>query len=209
MASSPALASGTGIFDPAVDVQGVYTYTFSGNQPCDDDTATVTVIVNPIPDAGDDAIGNICSNIAPVDLINYLAGTPQAGGTWSPVLASGTGFFDPAIDLPGNYTYTVGAPFCNPDIATLTVNVIPGPEAGTSGSVTFCITNAPQDLFLSLGGSPQIGGTWSPALTSGTGIFDPAIDVQGVYTYKIPCIWKWINGNSNCSGIIITGLVAT
>jgi mucin-2 len=188
---SPALTSGTGFFDPAVDVQGVYTYTFSGNQPCDDDTATVTVIVNPIPDAGDDAIGNICSNVAPVDLINYLAGSPQPGGIWTPTLTSGTGLFDPAVDLPGNYIYTVGAPFCNPDIATLTVNVVPGPEAGNSGAVTFCITNTPQDLFLSLGGSPQAGGTWTPTLTSGTGIFNPAIDVQGVYTYTL-------SGNQPC-----------
>lgn len=188
---SPTLASGTGFFDPALDTQGVYTYTFSGNQPCDDDTATVTVIVNPLPDAGEDSNAAICSNIAPVDLITYLAGTPQAGGTWTPALASGTGLFDPTVDIAGIYTYTVGAPFCVPDIALLTVSIFPGPDAGTSGSATFCVTNTPQDLFLSLGGSPQAGGVWTPTLASGTGVFNPAIDPEGVYTYILsgsqPC----------------------
>ena len=49
---SPTLASGTGVFNPAVDIDGIYTYTFEGNQPCDDDTATVTVKVDPIANAG-------------------------------------------------------------------------------------------------------------------------------------------------------------
>ena len=188
---SPVLASGTGFFDPSVDSQGVFSYTLSGSQTCDDDTATVTVIVNPVPDAGGDANASICSNLAPVDLITYLSGSPQSGGTWSPALASGTGLFDPTLDTAGIYTYTVGAPFCTPDIATLTVTIVPGPDAGNSGSVAFCITNAPQDLFLSLGGSPQAGGVWTPTLTSGTGLFDPGIDLAGIYTYTL-------SGNQPC-----------
>ncbi len=198
---TPALASGTGVFDPAIDPQGVYTYTFSGNQPCDDDTATVTVIVNPLPDAGEDSNALICSNIDSVDLITYLSGTPQSGGIWTPTLASGTGLFDPTIDSAGVYTYTVGAPFCTPDIATLTITIVPGPEAGTSGSVTFCISNTPQDLFLSLGGTPQAGGVWTPTLVSGTGVFDPAIDAAGVYTYTL-------SGNQPCDNDTATVTVA-
>ena len=188
---SPALASGTDLFDPAIDLANVYTYTLSGNQPCDNDTATITVIVNPLPDAGDSASTDICSNAAAVDLITRLGGTPQTGGTWSPALASGTNFFNPAVDLAGVYTYTVGNPFCTPDVAQLTVNVIPGPEAGNDGAITFCITDAPQDLFSSLNGTPQAGGTWSPALASGTGIFNPAVDAAGDYTYVL-------SGNDPC-----------
>lgn len=198
---SPAMTSGTGVFDPAVDAQGVYTYTFSGNQSCDNDTATVTVIVNPLPDAGDDSNAAICSNIDPVDLIAYLSGTPQAGGIWTPTLASGTGLFDPTIDAAGVYTYTVGAPFCTPDIAIVTVTIVPGVDAGVSSSVTFCISNTPQDLFLSLGGSPQAGGVWTPTLVSGTGVFDPAIDAAGVYTYTL-------GGNQLCDNDTATVTVA-
>jgi mucin-2 len=188
---SPPLASGTGVFNPAIDQSGLYTYAFSGTEPCSNDTATVTVTVNPLPDAGENASASICSNVDFKDLFTFLEGTPQVGGTWSPALASGTGIFNPAVDKAGVYTYTVGNPFCNPDSADVTVTIVPGPDAGLSGNVTFCATNAPQDLFLSLGGTPQVGGTWTPTLASGTGVFNPAIDIAGVYTYTF-------EGNQPC-----------
>ena len=188
---SPALASGTGVFNPVIDKSGVYTYAFSGTEPCSNDTATVTVTVNPLPDAGENAAASICSNVDSKDLFTFLGGTPQAGGTWSPALASGSGIFNPAIDKAGVYTYTVGNPFCNPDSADVTVTIVPGPDAGVSGNITFCATNAPKDLFLSLGGTPQVGGTWSPPLASGTGVFNPAVDNAGVYTYTF-------EGNQPC-----------
>lgn len=188
---SPALASGTDLFNPAVDNSGVYTYTLTGNNPCDNDTAAVTIIVNPVPDAGQDNSVNICSNATPVDLLTQLGGTPQNGGTWSPALASGTNMFDPSVDLAGSYVYTVGAPFCNPAQATLIITIVPGPEAGVSASTTFCITDAATDLFPLLGPTAQTGGTWSPAMASGTGVFDPAVDAATVYTYTL-------SGNAPC-----------
>ncbi|HQV35680.1 MAG TPA: gliding motility-associated C-terminal domain-containing protein, partial [Flavobacterium sp.] len=64
-------------------------------------------------------------------------------------------------------------------------------NAGTSGSITLCTTSPSIDLFTLLGNSPETGGTWSPALASGTGLFDPSVDTAGTYTYTIvgtpPC----------------------
>lgn len=188
---SPALVSGSGIFDPALDPAGVYTYTLSGNQPCDKDIATVTVKINPIPDAGTDNTVAICSNVDPVDLYSYLLGTPQRGGTWTPALTSGTGMFDPNIDTAGKYTYTVGSSFCTTDSAELTISITHGPDAGLPGTLTLCKTSGAQDLFASLKGAPDLGGTWSPALASGSGIFNPAVDPAGVYTYTL-------SGNQPC-----------
>ncbi len=48
-----------------------------------------------------------------------------------------------------------------------------------------CATSPSQDLFTVLGGTPQTGGVWSPALVSGTGVFNPAVDTAGVYTYTV------------------------
>src|SRR5690606_29941588 len=119
------------IFDPTVDPAGIYTYTVAGTAPCADDAATVTVTINPIPDAGTDGIAFFCTNDAPEDLILSLGGTPQSGGTWSPALSSGTGVFDPMADAAGVYTYTVGGGLCSTDTASSTVTVTQSPDAGT------------------------------------------------------------------------------
>ncbi|MGV9004863.1 T9SS type B sorting domain-containing protein, partial [Flavobacterium sp.] len=189
---SPVLASGSGVFNPAVDVSGTYTYTVVGNPLCPPASVSVQVTVNPIPYAGVDGTLNICSNQNSVDLFSSLSGTPQTGGTWTPTLASGTGIFNPAIDLSGTYTYIVaGVAPCIDDTATVTVTVVLGPEAGNDNALTLCQNSAAQDLFLLLGPNAQPNGTWSPALNSGTGIFDPSVDGAGSYTYTLagpnPC----------------------
>ena len=183
---SPTLASGTGIFNPAIDVSNTYTYTVSGVSPCIDDTATVTVIVTNGPEAGTDNSLIVCVNNPSQDLFLLLGPTAQSGGTWSPAMISGTGVFNPAIDPQGNYVYTLSGTLpCSNDFATISVTVNPIPNAGTNGTKIFCSNATPEDLFLSLGGTPQSGGTWSPALASGTGVFNPALDIAQTYTYTV------------------------
>ncbi|WP_417860670.1 gliding motility-associated C-terminal domain-containing protein [Winogradskyella sediminis] len=180
----PALNSGTGVFDPTVDLPGTYTYTVAGISPCPDASANITVSFIPEPNAGVDATIDICSNNGTFDLFNYLGGTPEAGGTWSPTLASGTSIYNPLVDTSDTYTYTVvGSTPCNNASATVSINVTPFMDAGIDGSVTVCTADGTIDLFDSLGGTPQLGGTWSPALASGTGVFNPSIDSEGTYTY--------------------------
>ncbi|MBC8882868.1 hypothetical protein H9X57_04245 [Flavobacterium piscinae] len=177
---SPALASGTGVFDPSQDAAGVYTYTLIGTPPCANSTASVTVTVNPTPNPGEAGVAPFCANSPADDLFNYLGGTPDAGGTWSPALASGTGVFDPAQDTAGVYTYTVsGTAPCTPQSTTVTVTINPIPNAGTDNSIVLCETSPAVDLFTQLGNSPETGGTWSPPLASGTGVFDPSQDAEG------------------------------
>ena len=189
---SPALSSGTGIFDPNVDSEGVYTYTVRSNNSCPDDSATVTITVVPEPNAGTDGILDICSTNETTDLFLSLGGSPDVGGTWSPALASGTGEFDPSVDADGLYTYTVGgiSP-CSSASATVNVTTTPYKDAGENGSIGICNTSGSIDLFNSLEGTPDIGGTWSPALNSGTGVFDPTVDSPGVYNYEF-------TGNGSC-----------
>ncbi|MCI5054736.1 MAG: hypothetical protein MRY83_01440, partial [Flavobacteriales bacterium] len=189
---TPALTSGTGIFDPAVDAAGTYTYTVPANGNCPAASADVVVTINAAVDAGGNGNISLCTTDPSTDLLNVLGGTPDAGGTWSPALVSGTGVFDPAVDAAGTYTYTVlGANPCPNATATVTVIVNSPNDPGTNGAITLCSTGAATDLFNSLGGTPGVGGTWSPALTSGTGVFDPAVDVAGTYTYTVPA-------NGNC-----------
>jgi mucin-2 len=188
---SPALASGTGIFNPAIDVSDVYVYTIAGIAPCVDDTATVTVTVIPGPEAGNNNSLIVCENSAPQDLFLLLGPNAQTGGTWLPALTSGTGIYDPSVDTAPFYTYMLtGSNPCDNDEATITITVNPVPDAGTDGAHLFCTNDAAQDLFDFLNGTPQTGGTWSPALASGTGVFNPLLDTADVYTYTV--------GGGNC-----------
>ena len=181
---SPALASGTGIFDPNVDAEGVYTYTVSGTSICPADSATVTVSISESPDAGIDGTINLCTFTETLNLFDGLTGTPDTGGTWSPALSSGTGSFDPTVDPEGVYTYTV-VNSCGSSSATVTITISVPNDSGTDGSIVFCSTDTAQDLFDSLGGTPQSGGVWTPTLASGSGLFDPNVDTEGVYTYTV------------------------
>ncbi len=189
---SPALNSGTGIYDPNLDAEGVYTYTVISTNSCPDDSSTVTVTLIPEPDAGIDSILDLCTPNDPIDLFTALSGSPESGGTWSPTLSSGTGIFNPNVDIAGNYTYTVsGTAPCVDASATVTVSLITFTDAGADGTIEICDNNGTINLFNSLEGTPDTGGVWSPILNSGTSIFDPLIDAQGIYTYSF-------TGNDPC-----------
>jgi len=96
-----------------------------------------------------------------------------AGGAWTPTLAGA-----------GVYTYTVlaTAPCTVNATATVTVTAQAQPNAGTNGTLTICAgsTVTPAQLFAQLGGTPDAGGAWTPALVG-----------AGVYTYTVtataPC----------------------
>ncbi|MCB9183028.1 MAG: hypothetical protein H6591_03850 [Flavobacteriales bacterium] len=79
--TSPAGAVVTGIFDPATDPAGCYTYTVAGTPPCANATAVVCITVVQAPNAGADTMLYVCSNDAPFQLVGQLAGTPSPGGT--------------------------------------------------------------------------------------------------------------------------------
>ncbi len=165
-----------GNWSPALAGAGVYTYTVSATAPCATDaTAQVTVAEQPQPDAGSDGSLTICQGdpLTEAALFAELGGTPDAGGNWSPALAGA-----------GVYTYTVSAtaPCATDATAQVTVAEQPQPDAGSDGSLTICqgdpLTEAA--LFAELGGTPDAGGNWSPALAG-----------AGVYTYTVsataPC----------------------
>jgi len=187
--------TGTGVtgnsFDPTTAGIGTHLITYTADSimgspsitvTCTD-TMSITVLTNPSP--GTNGTASICSNTVAINLLDSLTGNPDAGGTWSPGLTSGTGMFDPTIDAAGTYTYTITDCAGNPQTANVVVTITLTPNTGTNGAITLCDTDPTIDLFLQLGGAANTGGTWLPTLTSGTGMFDPAIDLAGTYTYSI------------------------
>ncbi|MCB0810018.1 MAG: gliding motility-associated C-terminal domain-containing protein [Flavobacteriales bacterium] len=184
----------SGTFDPATDPGGVYTYTIIGQVPCPSASATVTVSVEPLPDAGLDAVVDVCTGDPSFDLFPELGGSPDAGGLWmDPNGNVFVGPFDPAVSTPGDYTYTVTGMVCGPDVSTVTVNVLQGPNAGLDNTLLLCSSASPFLPLDSLAGTPDSGGSWTdPNGSPFAGNIDPATGLPGDYTYTVP-------GNGICA----------
>jgi len=84
-----------------------------------------------------------------------------------------------------------------------------GGNPGTNGSLSVCSSSPSVNLFNSLGGTPDITGTWSgPSTLSGghLGTFNPSTNVAGTYTYSVassvaPCA---VGGGSNSATVTVT-----
>lgn len=157
----------------------------------------------------------ICSNTTQ-NLFDIITGNPGTGGTWT-VPSGGTplngNVFNPATNSPGEYTYTF-TKNCNTSLTTVSVKVNVTVQqikiAGVSSSTSSCVTTSPYNLFTLLGNTADIGGTWSPSLSSGTGLFNPAVDAGGIYTYAFPAtstcpaVSATINVNNSVVPVITT-----
>lgn len=128
--------------------------------------------------------------------------------TYTPSVVS-TGWNGPAtINNPGSnpisvtpsaagsldYIYTITDDFgCDYD-TTITLAVTAPADPGTNTNSSLCTNGALIDLFDELGGTPDMGGTWSgpSVLANGDqGTFDPTTMNAGIYTYTVvgtgPC----------------------
>ncbi|MCH2232425.1 MAG: gliding motility-associated C-terminal domain-containing protein [Crocinitomicaceae bacterium] len=152
---------------------------------CDSTRREYVQISTSTANAGTNGTLNICSNGSSTDLFTQLGGAADTGGSWSPVLNSGSGVFDPSIDTAGTYVYSVNTCGGGTITAEVVVTINPGPNSGIDGLLSLCNTATPINLFTQLGGTPDVGGVWSPTLLSGTGVIDPTIDAAGTYTYSV------------------------
>ena len=102
-----------GSWSPAPAGAGTYTYSVDGG-PCTA-SSNITVTVEPQPNAGSDALLEICPG-EPITqaLLLGLLNTNDPSGTWSP---------NPEGAGPGIYTYTVTGSTCAEDSATVTIRI--------------------------------------------------------------------------------------
>ena len=203
-ASGGSLTGGNlGTFNATGVSGGTYTFTYTVNAttPCTgSSSATVELTVVEEADAGTTVANlDVCTSDAPLNLLGQLGGTPDNGGSWSgpSALTNGDqGTFDPATNTGGTYTYTVNAttPCTNNAMASITINLVTAPDAGANGTASICNDGSTIDLFGSLTGTPQTGGTWADTDGSGvtpTGGHLGTIDFTGVtggpytFTYSV------------------------
>ena len=136
------------IFTPGESNPGVHYYVTIPNAGCERDSAQIDVMLQELPNAGEDGFLLVCSVSDPVNLIEYLGGTPDSNGTWvSPDNEPVDPYFDPLLDEPGQYTYQVfGMSPCPLDASTASVNIVNAPNAGADTTLYLCSTNSPLDL---------------------------------------------------------------
>ena len=186
---SPALKSGTHIFNPAVDIAQRYTYTVGSTTSCPDDSAFITVNINQAPDLGPDASLTVCSNNIPTYLndpsqfTNLIPSGVPTNGTFDPTIPELMAQFQSNPTGTFTTTYTVTNSNGCSDSATYSVTITQSPNAGGNGSVIVTREDATINLFDYLTGSPDTGGTFSPGNANGS--FDPATGDAGNYTYTV------------------------
>jgi gliding motility-associated-like protein len=118
---------------------GTYSLTVTVNG-CTSPAASLEIVVNPSPQAGDDAIVPLCNEGNVVSLTDYLSGTFDVGGTWEDIDASGAlngNAFATSGVAQGTYQfrYTV-ANVCNvTDDAIISFQLKDIPQAPTVSNV--------------------------------------------------------------------------
>ncbi|MBP7407917.1 MAG: gliding motility-associated C-terminal domain-containing protein [Flavobacteriales bacterium] len=190
---SPGGAGHGASYNPAIDTSNDFYYVVGGNPPCSSASARVTVTEVQEANAGNNAFATVCSNGAAFNMFSLLTGNPNTGGSWFFNNQNHSATFDPSIDVQGVYEYRVpGQPPCPVDIATLTISVTLGANAGCNSSATVCSDDSAFLLFNVLTCNPQNGGSWrGPDLLPHNGTYTPGTSVPGDYLYIIvgvpPC----------------------
>mgnify|MGYP000294715961 CR=1 FL=1 len=147
------------------------------------------ITVTAAPSAGNDVVLALCNDAAVPNLLDHVDGGALNGDFHY----QGVQLL-PDLTVPGTYEveYIVGGGGCPADTATFNITVHEAPNAGTGVSITFCVYDPVVDLFSLLSGSPDPGGTWiAPQGIPHSGILDPAVGPDGLYTYEVagtpPC----------------------
>lgn len=164
-----------------------------GGEGCGGDVIPIlSAQVMSCPTAGIPAPQALCNDQAPLDLFTTLGGTPDPTGTWLGPDGPLNGVIDPASSPSGDYTYIVTPTNnCPVSTATIPVTINTLPNAGSDGSLALCETDPATDLFASLGGTPDAGGTWVASGNAVSGTVDPATAANDVFVYTVtgqaPC----------------------
>ncbi len=166
---SGPLGAFSGIFDPAVDPAGIYTYSVSGPPPCPGASSSLVITVTVAPAAGTSTNTSVCLEGPPVLLYSLLGGSPSPGGFWtSPDNMASPGIFVPGTSPPGCYIYVVqGTAPCMNGSSTICIAVLEEANAGTDTSISWCQSDGGVDLFQQLAGDPLPGGTWTDPNATG------------------------------------------
>ncbi len=149
-----------GSYDPTSDPPGGYVYTVYGTAPCPYASATVTVVLAGVPDAGTDGELIVCDTVTALELISGLGGSPDVSGVWEDLDGSG-GLSNGMLTTSGlsadvyTFLYTVAVTGCNADSAVLTVQVLGSVEVTDLERQCNEVDRTSVISFTVIGGDPQ------------------------------------------------------
>lgn len=177
----------SGMYDPSVDVTGLFSYHVDFVAGCPAAVSTLYVIENQLPDPGLDNTISVCPSGFAFEMTNMLGGTPETNGIWyndQGDIVSST--FDPLSMPQGEYTYSVaGATPCPNAESILEVNFTGGINPGVGQSLEVCSSEPAFDMFDMLTGTPDLGGVWTFQGNVVTSIFNPQTSPNGTYRYTV------------------------
>jgi gliding motility-associated-like protein len=176
-------------------------------------TATVTVILTGLPDAGVNGELFACDTTSALELFTGLDGTPDTAGTWQDLDGSG-GLLGGTLNANGltlgeyHFLYTVTVTGCGSDTAVVTVRVagkveVEGltrvcDELGGSSIISFTITGGDPGTY-TVAGVPGTLGSTEPFLFTSDALPDTgqyAIVVadqygcEPVFLLVAPCVYE-------------------
>lgn len=179
---------GGGVFNPSVGAGSyVITYSFTDGNNCSN-SATTTLVVDPLPTVTFATPANICDGSAATNLTGGLpaggtySGTGVTGSQFDPVTAGGAGTYNLS------YSFTDGNGCANSVTSTITVDTLP---TITWTAFNDICDNAPA---ITLSEAAPAGGSYSGTGVAG-GQFDPAA-TGGAGNYTIT--YNYTDGNG-CS----------
>ena len=167
----------TGAFNPAIANPGIHTITYGVASGACEDTATINIQVDILPNTTINPAGPFCATDLPINLTSI---TP--GGTWSGVgiTDSLNGTFDPLTSGSGDFTitYTIINGACTSQ-STSIIHVDAEVDATINSVGPVCEYDPAFNLS-----AADSGGIWSGTgiTDSINGTFDPTIATSGLHT---------------------------
>jgi gliding motility-associated-like protein len=177
-----SIDTNTGIFNPALAINGTNTISYTVTGACGG-TSTTTIEVVTLPNTAIDPVTTLCS-----DDPFYTMTAASPNGTWSSLpnanaINPTTGLFNPDLAANGNNTirYVISIGACA-DSSQITVVVQARANATITSSIDTLCENSANTIIT----TAQTGGTWTASPVAGainnTGLFRPTIAGPGLHT---------------------------
>lgn len=172
-------------FSFLIPLTGDYTVVVYGE--CGNDTVTVTVTAQGAG-AGNGGILQLCDN-GPLKPLDIVLGAHDPGGAWTFFGEPHSGIYDPAIDPPGPYVYTVTDTVTCPGANQSASIAVQLTHVGPAQVTSICELDSPVDLSQSLVPGFTENGLWHQyvmlSMEPHAATYDPEVDSSGVFFYMV------------------------